>query len=94
MIFSDESKYNLFGSDRKRIVWQRKNTELNKENMCRTVKHGGASVLVWSCMGSNGVGNLEFIDGIMDKYKYVSILQQNLQPSVEKLNMPPIYYFQ
>ncbi len=31
-----------------------------------TVKHGGGSVLMWGCMSAAGVGELHFIDGIMN----------------------------
>ncbi|GFX11175.1 transposable element Tcb1 transposase [Trichonephila clavipes] len=38
-----------------------------KANHIKTVKYGGRSVLVWGCMSAGGVGELVFIDGIMDK---------------------------
>ncbi len=34
--------------------------------MVPTVKHGGGSVLMWGCMSAAGVGELHFIDGIMN----------------------------
>ncbi|GFX78499.1 transposable element Tc1 transposase [Trichonephila clavipes] len=64
VIFSDESKFNIFGSDGRRTIWRKPNTALDPKNLRPTVKHGGGSVMVWGCMASNGVGNLVFIDGI------------------------------
>lgn len=75
VIFSDETKYNIFGSDGRRMVWRKPNESLNIKNVKPTVKHGGGSVMVWGCMSASGVGNLAFIDGIMDRYVYLSILK-------------------
>ena len=33
-----------------------------------------------------GVGNIEFIDGIMDQYKCIDILKRNLSSSTQKFN--------
>nr|CAH7725914.1 unnamed protein product [Callosobruchus chinensis] len=35
--------------------------------------------MVWGYMGYKGTGNLTFVDGIMDKYKYINILRKNLR---------------
>lgn len=94
VIFSDECKINLFGSDGKQIVWRKPNTELQKENLCGTVKHGGGSVMVWGCMAASGTGNLVFIDTIMTKDVFLDILKKNLKSSAARLGMPRVYYFQ
>ena len=36
-----------------------------------TVKHNGGSVMVWACFSRNGVGNLCFIEGNMDRFSIV-----------------------
>ncbi|CAK9815645.1 Transposable element Tc1 transposase [Anthophora plagiata] len=94
IIFSDESKFNLFGSDGRQKVWRKPNTELELKNLRSTVKHGGGSVMVWGCMSANGPGNLVFINGTMDKIKYLNILKENLINSAEKLGVPRDFYFQ
>ncbi|GBO28970.1 Transposable element Tcb2 transposase [Araneus ventricosus] len=38
-------------------------------------------------MSAVGVGNLHFIDGMMDKYMYLDILKQNLKQSAEKIGV-------
>ncbi|GFX80797.1 transposable element Tc1 transposase [Trichonephila clavipes] len=45
VIFSDESKFNIFGSDGRRTVWRKPNTALDPKNLHPTVKHGGGSVM-------------------------------------------------
>ncbi|GFV32767.1 transposable element Tc1 transposase [Trichonephila clavipes] len=93
VIFSDESKFNIFGSDGRRTVWRKPNTVLDPKNLRPTVKHGGGSVMVWGCMASNGVGNLVFIDGIMDHKLYIDILNNNLKETAKKFGFRWKFYF-
>ena len=74
VIFSDESKFNIFQNDGQILVWRKNNTEWELENMQSTVKHGGGGFMVWGCMAASGVGELVFIDGTMDKFMYLDIL--------------------
>ena len=93
-IFSDESKFNIFGSDGKKFVWRRPNTELEKQNIRPTVKHGGGHLMVWGCMSYNGVGNLAFIEGNMNALMYIGILRNNLLESATKLGIKETFRFQ
>lgn len=45
VIWSDESKFNVFASDKKQIVWRKANTALNSKNLSATVKHGGVIII-------------------------------------------------
>lgn len=94
VLFSDESKYNVFGSDGRRYVWRQKGKALEAKNMQATVKHGGGNVMVWGCMSARGVGELVIIDGIMNAEKYVEVLRGNLKKSVQKLGIENSYLFQ
>ncbi|GFW47589.1 transposable element Tc1 transposase [Trichonephila clavipes] len=88
VIFSDESKFNIFGSDGRRMVSRKPNTSHYPKHTIPTVKHvkhGGGSVMVWGCMATSGVGKLVFIDGIMHKMAYLNILQTNLKESADNL---------
>ena len=87
VIWSDESKFNLSGSDGKVIVWRTTKEELEPRCTVPTVKHGGGNVKCWGCFSSSGVGNLVFIDGNMTGELYRAILQKNLLQSAKKLNM-------
>lgn len=94
VLFTDESQYNIFGHDGPAKVWRKKGTALQPQNIRKTVKHGGGSVMVWGCMATTGVGKLVFIDGIMDKTVYLDILKENLKVSAEKLELPSRWIFQ
>lgn len=87
VIYADESKFNIFGSDGQSYVWRKPNTELQNKNLKATVKHGGGSIMVWACMSANGVGNLEFIETTMDKTIYLNLLKSNLLQSADKLGI-------
>jgi len=93
VIFSDESKYNIFGSDGRIRVWRKPGEAYNPNNTIKTVKHGGGGVMVWGCMAASGVGNLEILNGVMDHKYYIDILKRNLVPSAEKLGLASDYYF-
>ncbi len=81
ILWSDETKINVFGTDGFKTVWHRKSEEYKEKCMVPTVKHGGDSVLMWGCMSAAGVGELHFIDGIMNSQMYCSILKEKMLPS-------------
>ena len=43
-------------------------------------KHGGDSVMVWSCFSGQGIGSIFKINGIMDRFMYRDILQNVMLP--------------
>lgn len=94
VIFSDETKINLFSSDGRDKVWRKKCEELETKNTSFTVKHGGGSVMVWGCMAASGVGKLVFIDGEMDRFAYKNIIAQNLPLSKDILGLEDNFIFQ
>ena len=76
VLWSDESKFNLFGSDGKIVVWRSTNEELSPQCTVPTIKNQGGSVMVWGCFSRAGVGNLHFIDVTMDRFVYREILEK------------------
>jgi hypothetical protein len=56
VLFSDESKFNMFGSDGPQYVWRKPKKELDSKNVIPTVKHGGGHTMVWDCMDYAAVG--------------------------------------
>ena len=93
-IWSDESKFNLFGSDRKVMVWRSTKEELEPRCTVPTVIHDGGNVKCWGCFSSSGVGNLVFIDRNTTGELYRGVLQKNLLQSAKKLNMAKDWWFQ
>ncbi|GBM81819.1 hypothetical protein AVEN_12925-1 [Araneus ventricosus] len=87
VLFLDESKYNVLGSDGKQMVWRKSDNELEMKILTPSVKHGGGSQMALGCMSAVGVGKLHFIDGMMDKYMYLDILKQNLKQGAEKMGI-------
>lgn len=67
---------------------------MDPKNLRPIVKYGGGSIMIWGCMTASGVGNLVVIEEIMDKYKYLAILKNNLKQSAEKLGIADNFYFQ
>ncbi len=82
ILWSDETKINVFGTDGFKTVWRRKGEEYKEKFMVPPVKHGGGSVLMWGCMSAAGVGELYFIDG-------VSLVPVCLAPPLERTKGPP-----
>ena len=93
MIWSDETKINRFGSDGRPRVWRKSNTQDQLVNTIPTVKHGGGSIMIWGCMSAKGVGNIEIIEGIMDRHAYHNILVNNVKQSAQKMGVPSVTDF-
>ncbi|GFY23421.1 transposable element Tc1 transposase [Trichonephila clavipes] len=51
----NSSKFNIFGSDGRRTVWQKPSTALDPKNLRPSVKHGGGSVMVWGYILNNNL---------------------------------------
>ncbi|GFU43876.1 transposable element Tc1 transposase [Trichonephila clavipes] len=56
VIFSDECKFNIFGSDGRLMVWRKPNTSHHPKHTTPTVKHGGGSVMILGVYGCVGGG--------------------------------------
>ncbi len=94
ILWTDETKINLYQSDGKRRVWRRKGTAHDPKHTTSSVKHGGGSVMAWACMAASGTGSLVFIDAVTaDKSSrmnsevfsgnYLLIFSQMLQNSLD-----------
>lgn len=91
--FSDESKFNLFGSDGRQHVRRPIGTRNDVRYQIPTVKHGGGSVMVWGVFSAQGVGPLVEINGNMNAAIYKDILERNLLAYAEE-TMPQDWIFQ
>ena len=89
VIWSDETKINRLGSDGRVWVYKDVGEELNDRLVKSTVKFGGGNVMMWGCMMWEGVGYATRIEGKMDAELYTSILEDELQQSVEYYDKSP-----
>jgi hypothetical protein len=88
VLWTDETKINRIGSDGRAYTWKEKGSPLCDRTTTPTVKHGGGgNIMVWGCMGWNGVGKLVEVQGIMDAVQYCEILDEEVAESFEKLEM-------
>ncbi|KAJ4920981.1 hypothetical protein JOQ06_024450, partial [Pogonophryne albipinna] len=94
VIWSDETKIELFGKNSTRRVWRRKNAELHPKNTIPTVKHGGGNIMLWGCFSAKGPGRLIRVKERMNGAMYREILSDNLLPSARALKMKRGWVFQ
>ena len=69
------------------MVWRSRNEEFNPIYTVSTVKRDGGSVTVWGCFASSAPSRLYVLDRIMDRFYYHETLEQNLLPSIKKLDL-------
>ena len=95
VIWSDETKINHLGSDGHKWAWKKSGEGLSDRLVQGTVKFGGGSVMMWGCMGWDGVGYATKIDGRMDGDLYLQILKDELQDTMQYYGLnPPDIIFQ
>ncbi|KAI4891719.1 hypothetical protein NFI96_005609 [Prochilodus magdalenae] len=95
VLWSDETKIELFGLNSTRHVWRKKNAAYDPKKTVPTVKHGGGSIMFWGCFSAKGTGLLHRITGKMDGAMYRTILRgDNLLPSARDLKMGRGWVFQ
>ena len=94
ILWSDESKFELFGTKNRARVWIKPGEEILQNNVQKTVKHGGGSIMVWGCVAWSGVGEMLQIDGTMTADKYIDILVENLEVSLLKVGLENDFIFQ
>ena len=82
ILWSYETKIELFGQNAKHHVW--KNVP--------TVKHGGGSIMLWGCFSAGETGRLVRIEAKMNGAKYREILDENLLQSAQELRLGQRFY--
>ncbi|KAG1491354.1 hypothetical protein G6F47_010976 [Rhizopus delemar] len=67
VIFSDETKINIWCSDGGKHYWKRKCDRLQPHHIDITVKYGGGGLMLWGCITSEGPGYVcQIYDGTMN----------------------------
>jgi transposase len=85
VMWTDEKKFELFNGKRRTYCRRRKGEALREDTIQATVKHGGGSAMFWGSVGNCKTGKLDKIEGIMEKNKYLSVLDKQAIPSGEAL---------
>ena len=94
VLWSNETKMELFSHSSSQYVWRKKNEAFKAKNTIPTVKHGGGSLMFWGCFSAKGVGALVRVNGIMKKEDYRDILEVNLKQSARNLGIGRRWIFQ
>ncbi|GFT82662.1 transposable element Tc1 transposase [Trichonephila clavipes] len=94
VIFSDESKFEIFTLPSIRKIWRKNKTAFEPKNVLPTLKRDGGTVMVWGCVAHNGAGNLAFIDNKMNALAYINVLRPNLLDSAKKFSMGNTFIIQ
>ena len=87
VLWTDETKIELFGLDEKRYVWRKENTAFQHKNLVPSVKHDGSIIVVWLCFAASGPGWLAIIDETLNSELYQQFLKENLRTSFCALNL-------
>ena len=87
VLWSDETKIELFGLHAKHHIWRKPGTIL-------MVKLGGDSIMFWWCFSAAGTGRLVTIEAEMNGAKYREILEENLLQSAQDLGLGRSFTFQ
>ena len=82
VLLSDESKFEISGSNR-RVFVRRRVYGVRMISACvfPIMKHGGGGVMVWGCCAGDTVSDLFRIQGTLNQHGYHSILQRYAIPS-------------
>jgi hypothetical protein len=96
VIFSDESKFTLFGTDGREWCWRAPGQAFDKRFVKKSIKHGGGNVMVWGCLTAQGPGRICRIEGMMNAQLYTQILNDEFLGTLRDLgiNKKDIYFQQ
>ena len=95
IIWSDESRFEVFGGDGRRHVWRKPQEKYEPKCLIPTFKSGQESVMVWGCFVKNKLGPLVRLEGRITANVYIEeILEKHLLPFINNLENKENYIFQ
>jgi hypothetical protein len=84
VIFSDETKINMWNSDGAVYTWKEPGQRDLPHNVRMTKKFGGGGLMIWSCMTSRGVGYAsQVVQRTMDSACYIEMLETSYMDTLE-----------
>jgi transposase len=94
IIWSDESRFELFGGDGKRWVWRQPHEKYDVGCLIPTFKSGQQGVMVWGCFMKDKLGPLVKLEGRITATVYIDVLKNHLLPFLDDLDDQENYFFQ
>ena len=85
VVFSDESRFGLKNDSGVLRVWRTTNEASNPQFFLPTFANM-VSVMVWGCIGPNGIGKLAICERSVNSKYYQEILENKLKPNVEMIH--------
>jgi len=83
-LFKNESRFTIFKNDGPGRVWRTPGTRFNIENKAPSVKYGGGGLMMWGCFSGKGLGPLVKVEGKMNRFDYIQILETHLLPLISR----------
>lgn len=83
VLWSDETKFNLFGSDGINYIRRRKNERYSTQ-CTKPTSRSNASQMTWGCFSFYGIGRIALINGTVNAAAYKTILNEHMIPSMEQ----------
>ena len=93
VLFSDECSFNISGSNGRIFVWRKPGEEFRENCIFPKFSYGKESVMIWGCISWNGTGKLHICEKKVNADYYMTILQNNLPPSIKKLKLTKDFQF-
>ena len=93
MIWSDESKFELFGGNGRRWVWRQPHEKYDVDCLIPTVKSGQQGVMVWGYFTKHNLGSLVKLEGMVTGAVYIDVLKNYLLPFLDDLDDQENYLF-
>ena len=94
IIWSDESRFEVFGGDGKRYVWRSIHERYDPRCLIPTFKSGQESVMIWGCFTKDRLGPLVKLEGRITANIYIDMLENHLLPFINSLENKNDYTFQ
>ena len=80
MLFTDETKVNLVGSDGKSYIRRFKGENSNSQFIKGQLQAGGGSILMWGAFCHDGIGPFVQIQNTFNLEKYIELLEETVKP--------------
>jgi transposase len=94
IIWSDESRYEVFRGNGKRYVWRNTQEKYNPKCLIPTFKSGRESVMVWACFIKDKLGPIVRLESRITAKIYIKLLENYLLPFISNLENKNNYIFQ